>query len=78
MPAPPLNANQVAAFIQQISSNTGAEVVFKSMTFEMHGLEHEVHAAVRMILELDLVKVTFIPPPKVTSLTDLAVVVLPP
>lgn len=58
MPAPPLNANQVAALIQQISSATGAEVVFKSMTFEMHGLEHEVHAAVRMILELDLIKVS--------------------
>lgn len=36
---------------------TGAEVVFKSMCFEMHGLEHEVRAAVNMILELDIVKV---------------------
>jgi hypothetical protein len=36
---------------------TGAEVVFKSMCFEMHGLEHEVRAAVNMILELDIIKV---------------------
>ena len=37
--------------------NSGAEVVFKSMCFEMHGLEHEVRAAVNMILELDIIKV---------------------
>jgi hypothetical protein len=57
MPPPPLNAGQVAAIIQQISSATGAEVVFKSMCFEMHGLEQEVRAAVSMILDLDIVKV---------------------
>jgi len=36
---------------------TGAEIVFKSMCFEMHGLEHEVRAAVNLILELELIKV---------------------
>ncbi len=30
---------------------------FKSMCFEMHGLEHEVRAAVGMVMELDLIKV---------------------
>lgn len=35
---------------------TGVEAVFKSMCFEMHGLEHEVCAAVNMILELDMIK----------------------
>lgn len=39
---------------------TGAEVVFKSMCFEMHGLEHEVKAAVNMVMELDLIKVNFL------------------
>ena len=36
---------------------SGAEVVFKSMCFEMHGLEHEVRTAVNMIMELDIIKV---------------------
>jgi len=36
---------------------TGAEVVFKSMCFEMHGLEHEVRAAVSMVMELEIIKV---------------------
>jgi len=36
---------------------TGAEVVFKSMCFEMHGLEHEVRSAVSTVLELDVIKV---------------------
>ncbi|KAF9243803.1 cytoplasmic protein [Melanogaster broomeanus] len=40
----------------QISLTTGAEVVFKSMCFEMHGMEYEVRAAVNMILDLDIVK----------------------
>ena len=43
--------------LKQISLTTGAEVVFKGMCFEMHGLEYEVRAAVSMILDLDLVKV---------------------
>jgi hypothetical protein len=39
---------------------TGAEVVFKSMCFEMHGLEHEVRSAVGTVLELDVIKVRVI------------------
>jgi hypothetical protein len=57
MPATTLNASQVTTLLKQISISTGAEVVFKSMCFEMHGLEHEVRAAVNMILELDIIKV---------------------
>jgi hypothetical protein len=57
LPPATLNATQVTALTKQISMTTGAEVVFKSMCFEMHGLEHEVRAAVNMILELDIVKV---------------------
>lgn len=60
LPPPTLNASQVALIIQQISSATGAEVVFKSNNFEMHGVEHEVRAAVAMVLELDIIKVTYI------------------
>ncbi|KAF7972704.1 hypothetical protein HWV62_17282 [Athelia sp. TMB] len=58
LPPATLNATQVTAITKQISSITGAEVVFKSMCFEMHGLEHEVRAAVNMILELDIIKVS--------------------
>jgi hypothetical protein len=49
---------QVSGLIQQIAVATGAEVVFKSNCFEMHGLEHEIRAAVMMIMELDIVKVS--------------------
>lgn len=45
--------------MKQISVASGTEVVFKSMCFEMHGLEHEVRAAVNMVMELDLIKVGF-------------------
>jgi hypothetical protein len=57
MPPSALNATQVANLLKQISISTGAEVVFKSMCFEMHGLEHEVRAAVNTVSELDIVKV---------------------
>jgi hypothetical protein len=57
LPPPTLNATQVTAIIKQVSNATGAEVVFKSMCFEMHGLEHEVRNAVTLIMELDIVKV---------------------
>ncbi|KAJ3736962.1 cytoplasmic protein [Lentinula guzmanii] len=53
---PTLNPSQVTNLIKQISVTTGAEVVFKSMCFELHGLEHEVRAAVGMIMELDIIK----------------------
>ena len=36
---------------------TGAEVVFKGMCFEVHGLEFEVRQGISMIMELELVKV---------------------
>jgi hypothetical protein len=57
MPPAALNASQVANLLKQISISTGAEVVFKGMCFEMHGLEHEVRAAVNTISELDIIKV---------------------
>lgn len=60
LPPPTLNSSQVTTLLKQISLTTGAEVVFKSMCFEMHGLEYEVRAAVNMILDLDLVKVCFV------------------
>jgi hypothetical protein len=56
LPPATLNSSQVTTLLKQISLSTGAEVVFKSMCFEMHGLEYEVRAAVSMILDLDLVK----------------------
>jgi hypothetical protein len=61
LPPPTLNATQVTAIIKQVSNATGAEVVFKSMSFEMHGLEHEVRNAVTLIMELDIVKVGSFP-----------------
>ena len=57
MPSTSLNPSQVSAILKQVSFASGAEVVFKGMCFEMHGLEHEVRAAVTMLLDLDIVKV---------------------
>jgi hypothetical protein len=57
LPPATLNASQVTSLLQQISLSTGAEVVFKSMCFEMYGLEQEVRAAVNMVMELDIIKV---------------------
>ncbi|KAH9176952.1 hypothetical protein EDB89DRAFT_2112417 [Lactarius sanguifluus] len=56
LPPPTLSAAQVTAIIKQVSNATGAEVVFKSMCFETHGLEHEVRNAVTLIMDLDIVK----------------------
>ncbi|KAF8168337.1 cytoplasmic protein [Crassisporium funariophilum] len=56
LPPANLNTTAITALLKQISIATGAEVVFKSMCFEMHGLEHEVRAAVNMIMELDIIK----------------------
>ncbi|KAF9229657.1 cytoplasmic protein [Gyrodon lividus] len=56
LPPATLNNSQVTTLLKQISLTTGAEVVFKGMCFEMHGLEHEVRAAVNMIMDLDIVK----------------------
>jgi hypothetical protein len=58
LPPATLNPATVTSLLNQISVATGAEVVFKSMCFEMHGLEHEVRAAVNMILDLDIIKVS--------------------
>lgn len=57
LPPATLNPSAVTNLLKQISIATGAEVVFKSMCFEMHGLEHEVRAAISMIMDLDMVKV---------------------
>lgn len=57
LPPSTLNPAQMTNVLKQISDVSGAEIVFKSMCFEMHGLEHEVRAAVAMILELDAIKV---------------------
>ncbi|KZT06753.1 uncharacterized protein LAESUDRAFT_725514 [Laetiporus sulphureus 93-53] len=56
MPSASLNPTQVTAILKQISFASGAEVVFKGMCFEMHGLEHEVRAAISMLLDLEIVK----------------------
>ncbi|KAF9535578.1 cytoplasmic protein [Crepidotus variabilis] len=53
---PALNTAAINALLKQISVASGAEIVFKSMCFEMHGLEHEVRNAVNMIMELDIIK----------------------
>lgn len=57
LPPPSINPSAVAALLKQISIASGAEVVFKSMCFELHGLENEVRAAVNMIMDLDIIKV---------------------
>lgn len=59
LPPANLNPTAVTTLLKQISLTTGAEVVFKSMCFEMHGLEHEVRAAVSMVMELDIIKVCY-------------------
>ncbi|KAK2462095.1 hypothetical protein APHAL10511_006558 [Amanita phalloides] len=56
LPPATLNPSAVTNLLKQISISTGAEVVFKSMCFEMHGLEQEVRAAVSMIMDLDIIK----------------------
>lgn len=62
LPPANLNSATITALLKQISTATGAEVVFKSMCFEMHGLEQEVRAAVNMIMELDVIKVSKLAP----------------
>ena len=41
-----------------VCNRSGAEVVCKGGMFEMHGLESEVCAAVAMVLELEIIKVS--------------------
>lgn len=57
MPTQPnLNPTQVAPVLKHVSNASGAEVVFKSNCFEIHGLEPEVRTAVSALLDLDLIK----------------------
>lgn len=56
LPPQNLSTTAITALLKQVSVATGAEVVFKSMCFEMHGLEHEVRAAVNMIMDVDIIK----------------------
>ncbi|PWN48570.1 hypothetical protein IE53DRAFT_188135 [Violaceomyces palustris] len=51
-----LNPSQMTPILKHISNMSGAEVVFKSNCFEIHGLESEVRNAVSLILELDVVQ----------------------
>ncbi|WWD20688.1 hypothetical protein CI109_105164 [Kwoniella shandongensis] len=55
MPQASLNPAQMQPVLKRIAHATGAEVVFKSNCFEMHGLEQEVRAAVMMVLELEAI-----------------------
>ena len=69
IPSTTLNPTQVSAILKQVSYATGAEAVFKGMCFEMHGLEHEVRAAVTLLLDLDIVKVSVLVNGNVPALT---------
>ncbi|KAK4705799.1 hypothetical protein P7C70_g410, partial [Phenoliferia sp. Uapishka_3] len=56
MPPPTINPSQIPSVLRHIAATSGAEAVFKSNCFELHGLEAEVRAAVGLVLELDFVK----------------------
>jgi len=58
MPSATLNPPQMQPILKRIAHATGAEVVFKSNCFELHGLEQEVRAAVMMVLELEAIQVS--------------------
>jgi hypothetical protein len=58
IPPPTINPSQVPQILQQIATTSGAEAVFKTNCFELHGLESEVRAAVQLVLDLDIVKVS--------------------
>ncbi|CEH14290.1 Vigilin [Ceraceosorus bombacis] len=51
-----LDSAQLALALKDISSTSGAEIVFKGNCFEMHGLENEVRAAVSSLLDLKAVR----------------------
>ncbi len=57
MPTASLNPTQVANILKQVSYTTGAEIVFKGANFELYGLQHEIRAAITMLLDLDIIKV---------------------
>ncbi|KAJ7630704.1 hypothetical protein FB45DRAFT_1003704 [Roridomyces roridus] len=56
LPPATLNASQMTNLLKQIAVTSGAEVVFKSMCFEMHGLEPEVRTAVGRVMELEMIQ----------------------
>ena len=58
MPPPTINPSQIPPILRHIATTSGAEAVFKSNCFELHGLEAEVRAAVHLVLELEFVKVS--------------------
>ncbi|KZW02016.1 hypothetical protein EXIGLDRAFT_637795 [Exidia glandulosa HHB12029] len=53
-----MNANlaQMPSILTRIANVSGAELVFKTSSFELHGLEAEVIAGINLIFELDIVK----------------------
>lgn len=57
IPSSTVNPAQIQPSLQRIANHTGAELVFKSMCFEIHGLEGQVREAVAMVLDLEIVKV---------------------
>jgi hypothetical protein len=59
-PPPTINSSQVEPILRHIATTTGVEAVFKNNCFEIHGLEAEVRAAVQIVIDLDLVKVSFV------------------
>lgn len=59
LPPPSVNLAQMPDILRHISTTTGAEAVFKSNCFELHGLEDDVKAAIRIVLDLDFAKVRF-------------------
>lgn len=48
--------NQIPNILTRIANVSGAEIVFKSSSFELHGLEAEVVTGINLIFELDIVK----------------------
>lgn len=53
---PVINTVQLTPILKTVANRSGAEIVFKSNSFEVHGLETEVKIAVSMILDLEIVK----------------------
>lgn len=57
IPSAGLPPVQAAAISSQISLTTGAEVIFKGMCFEIHGMENEVRNTVSILLDREIVQV---------------------
>jgi len=53
---PSINPAQVPGILRHLAVTSGAEAVFKSNCFELHGLESEVRQAISLVLELDFIK----------------------